>query len=197
MAATTRPGRPREFDRDDVLDAAVDVFWRQGFTGTSMRDLETTLGISQSSIYNSFGSKRELLEAALDRYEKRVHRELIAPLERTGGVDAAVDFLDSLQRWITADGRSGCLIINLMAGESDDAEMARRTKSFRDGLRMALTEAFREEPGMTSEDATAHAELILTTALGLNVAARGGAPDTELATMVSAAKAHVVGWHGR
>lgn len=194
MTETSHSGRPREFDHASVLDAAVDVFWRRGFGATSMRELETELGISQSSIYNAYGSKRRLLEAALDRYEARVCSELVTPLGSTGGVDAVVEFLDSLQRWVTDGGNRGCLVINLMVGQSDDPDLARRTGSFRDRLRRALVGAFRAEPGVTDGEATSYAELILTVALGLSVASRGGASTAELTGMVQATQAHVRRW---
>lgn len=191
MTETSRGGRPRAFDGDAVLDAAVGMFWRRGFEATSMRELETELGISQSSIYNAFGSKRQLLDAALDRYEGRVRRELVTPLGSTGGVDAVVEFLDSLQQWVTDGGNRGCLVINLMAGHSDDSELARRTVSFRDRLRRALADAIETEPGVTAAEASSHAELVLTAALGLSVASRGGASSEELTGMVRATQAQV------
>lgn len=187
MEATTSPGRPREFDPDEVLDVAVEVFWRRGPESTSMRDLEAELGISQSSIYNSFGSKGDLFNAALDRYEQRVHDELVAPLE-AGGVDAVLDFLDSLLGWITDDGHRGCLVTNLMASRSEDRDVAQRTRGFRDRMRQALAGALRCEPGLSGDEADAQAELVLTAALGLSVSASGGAATAELAGMIEATK---------
>jgi TetR/AcrR family transcriptional repressor of nem operon len=60
--------RTREFDESVVLERARDLFWEQGFTATSIQDLEKALGISRSSIYASFGSKRALYDKTLADY---------------------------------------------------------------------------------------------------------------------------------
>ncbi len=112
----TTTGRPRTFDEADVLDRAVELFWISGYRNTTTRELETALGISQSSIYNAFGSKQGLMAAALDRYESMTATALLEPLESgEHGLDAIATFFDSLAQWVTGDGRGGCMIINLMA----------------------------------------------------------------------------------
>lgn len=63
-----RTGRPREFDWDSVADAAVLLFWRQGYDKTSLADIMNATGLSSSSFYGAFGSKRALFEAALARF---------------------------------------------------------------------------------------------------------------------------------
>ncbi len=66
-------GRPREFDVDVALDQAIELFWRQGYEGTSLADLTGAMGITKPSLYAAFGSKEELFTKAVDRYlEKRV-----------------------------------------------------------------------------------------------------------------------------
>src|SRR3954451_10999173 len=61
-------GRPRAFDPDAALDAALAVFWRKGFEGTSLPDLTEAMGINRPSLYAAFGNKEELFRKALDRY---------------------------------------------------------------------------------------------------------------------------------
>ncbi|ALN75610.1 MULTISPECIES: TetR/AcrR family transcriptional regulator [unclassified Aureimonas] len=61
-------GRPREFDPDAALDSALEVFWRQGYEGTSLSDLTEAMGIAKPSLYAVFGNKEELFRKALDRY---------------------------------------------------------------------------------------------------------------------------------
>ena len=60
--------RPREFDEEAVLDAAVQCFWSRGFEATSVRDLAGSMGITGASLYNAFGDKRSLYRKALDHY---------------------------------------------------------------------------------------------------------------------------------
>src|ERR1700754_1304145 len=61
-------GRPREFDLDRALDHALEVFWRNGYEGTSIAELTEAMGINPPSLYAAFGSKEELFRKALDRY---------------------------------------------------------------------------------------------------------------------------------
>jgi AcrR family transcriptional regulator len=63
------PGRPREFEVDDVLDRAIEVFRERGYEASSMADIERATGLNTSSIYNTFGSKQTLFHRSLARYE--------------------------------------------------------------------------------------------------------------------------------
>ena len=63
------PGRPREFEVDDVLDRAIEVFRERGYEASSMADIERATGLNTSSIYNTFGSKEALFNRSLARYE--------------------------------------------------------------------------------------------------------------------------------
>jgi AcrR family transcriptional regulator len=67
---TKRMGRPREFDEETVLDAAMKLFWERGYEGTSMADLAKVMGLSPSSIYVAFGDKEALFQRAADKYAR-------------------------------------------------------------------------------------------------------------------------------
>src|SRR5262245_43867420 len=62
-------GRPRAFDREQALENAMQVFWRQGYEATSLTDLTTAMGINPPSLYAAFGDKERLFLEAVDRYE--------------------------------------------------------------------------------------------------------------------------------
>src|SRR6476659_2545331 len=64
-------GRPRAFCMDKALDAALDLFWRKGYEGTSIVDLTEAMGINPPSLYAAFGGKEALFRQALDRYEAK------------------------------------------------------------------------------------------------------------------------------
>lgn len=66
---TPTKGRPREFDIDDALAAALRVFWSKGYEGASLTDLTGAMGITRPSLYAAFGNKEELFRKALDLYE--------------------------------------------------------------------------------------------------------------------------------
>ena len=196
---TGAPGRPRTFDEDVVLERAVDLFWRSGYRSTTTRDLEATLGVSQSSLYNAFGSKQGLMRAVLDRYEARMGPELLEPLE-TGpdGLAAIYVFFDTLVRTVTGEGRAGCMIINLMAEDGgDNPEMSRRTRTYRMRVHAALGAAVNRAAadGHIKPDYLAErADLLFGVVMGINLLARGGAPATEVNRMAESVHRLVDTW---
>lgn len=78
--------RPREFDAEAVIDAAVDDFWSSTYASTSTDDLCRSTGLSRSSLYNAFGSKRDLYLSAIRRYAdmKQGERESLLESEDSG-----------------------------------------------------------------------------------------------------------------
>src|SRR5690606_39630614 len=62
-------GRPREFDVEDALAAALRVFWAKGYEGASLTDLTDAMAITRPSLYAAFGNKEALFKQALDLYE--------------------------------------------------------------------------------------------------------------------------------
>ena len=192
-------GRPRQFDADDVLDAAVELFWRRGFEGTSTRDVATETGLTASSLYNAFGSKQALLDHAMERYERRITDALLGPLERSDeGMAALEAFVRGLGRWIAGDGKRGCMLINLMAEDGGSTpEVARRTHAYRERLRTAFQRALRRAEQADETEAghaAARADLLVALVLGINVAARGGATAAELRRLVAGMRAQIRGW---
>ena len=69
-APTTTRGRPREFDPEEALTAALRVFWQRGYEGASMAELTEAMGITKPSLYACFGNKEALFKKALDLYER-------------------------------------------------------------------------------------------------------------------------------
>jgi AcrR family transcriptional regulator len=73
--------RPREFDRADVLDRATRLFWRHGYGGTSLNELEAEMGIGRTSIYGAFGGKEGLFLEVVDHYDATYSFKLRAALK--------------------------------------------------------------------------------------------------------------------
>ena len=61
-------GRPRKFDKEHALEAAMLVFWRNGYSGTSLADLTNAMAINKPSMYAAFGNKEQLFKASLEQY---------------------------------------------------------------------------------------------------------------------------------
>src|SRR6478752_603419 len=70
QASCAARGRPREFDTERALAAALSVFWTKGYEGASMAELTEAMGITKPSLYAAFGNKEALFTKALDLYER-------------------------------------------------------------------------------------------------------------------------------
>ena len=110
-------GRPREFERDVVLDRAMRVFWARGYEATSIEHLVARMGIQRGSLYATFGDKRALFFAAIERYDRVETSKLLATLEEPPSGKAAIQRFFRLKvELATAPGRPrGCLVTNSAA----------------------------------------------------------------------------------
>jgi TetR/AcrR family transcriptional regulator, transcriptional repressor for nem operon len=116
--------RPRKFDREAALEAAMDCFWRRGYKVTSMRELTACMGISGPSLYNTFGDKRAIFAAALERYVNRSPRAHIKHLEGFLPPKESIRrfFDEIIERSLNDPERRGCLLINLALEAPHDRE---------------------------------------------------------------------------
>src|SRR5712671_2081432 len=109
--------RPRQFDVDAALECAMDVLWTKGYEATSLDDLCETTGLSRSSLYATFGSKRNLLLRSVDRYVERRTPNIAAVLARPLPIRDAfaallAEFIDQI---VAGPGRRGCFLGNCAA----------------------------------------------------------------------------------
>ena len=171
--------RPREFDHEKALDAAVDCFWSRGVGATSVRDLANGMGINGPSLYNAFGDKRTLFVQALERYADRSMRSVIQRLERDHEpADRIRKFLGTLIEKSLADpDHRGCLIVNSALEISpDDAEITHLIASYLGEIeaffRRSLDRGRADGVISATIDARDAARLLLGVVLGIRVAAR-------------------------
>ncbi|CAH0998994.1 HTH-type transcriptional repressor ComR [Neolewinella maritima] len=121
---------PREtaFDETAILERARNLFWEKGYTATSIQDLEAALGIRRSSIYNTFGGKRQLYDRTLAQYQEENLSRLRTALLNTPDLRAALITLftqaaSQLHPECLTSSR-GCYIVNAtteMANSCADA----------------------------------------------------------------------------
>jgi TetR/AcrR family transcriptional regulator, transcriptional repressor for nem operon len=106
--------RPREFNEEIALGAAIECFWRHGYEATSVRDLAASMRISGPSLYNAFGDKRALFAKALESYLDQSARAMIKRVEESLPPKEAVRrFLDEIIESSVSDReRRGCFLIN-------------------------------------------------------------------------------------
>ncbi|MFD9701018.1 TetR/AcrR family transcriptional regulator [Lentzea sp. NPDC059081] len=182
----TAIGRPRGFDADEALHAAMLVFWRQGYEGASLADLTSAMGITKTSMYAAFGNKEELFRKALARYDEGPASYGIRAVEQPTAFDVARAFLDGAVRTTTQPGGpTGCLGVqgSLVAGES--GEPAREILSeWRNNGRKLLETRFRravEEGDLPAgTDAGKLALYVITIGFGIAVQASSGVSRADL-----------------
>lgn len=177
--------RPQEFDRDDVLDKALMVFWQKGFEAASVQDLVDATGLNRGSLYNSFGDKADLFAEVMERYGAQSPAKPLAEAAHDPNSDAdsrklIVSFFKTLvQRALQDKDRKGCLLTNTSAGLYGCCDsMADYIADTLGGLEHSLTilvERGQDRGTITSTDQPrAIARSLVASAQGLNVMARAG-----------------------
>jgi TetR/AcrR family transcriptional regulator, transcriptional repressor for nem operon len=139
-------GRPKEFDPDAALNAALDAFWSNGFEGCSMAELLDEMAINRQSLYDTFGDKRELFLAVLAKYMERVGNDLKATLSvGKSPLGRIRNFLKVLAEKLAAGGGKGCLLTNTMVELGPhDAEIRKLVADRWLELEDALTQLLRQ-----------------------------------------------------
>lgn len=116
-------GRPRAFDTDKALDAAMEVFWRKSYQGASIADLTAAMGINPPSLYAAFGSKEGLFRAVLERYDEIGKGFLTRVLEAETGRAAVEAFLYGVADNATdPNSPPGCLVVQAGMACPEEAE---------------------------------------------------------------------------
>ncbi|MER6002501.1 TetR/AcrR family transcriptional regulator [Nonomuraea angiospora] len=186
-------GRPKQFDPDVAVGHAMDVFWRKGYAATTPQDLVDALGIGKGSLYNTFGSKHALFEAALSRYRDSQAAALIEMLEEPGPVkDRLRRALRLLSEMDLADpDRRGCMAVNTAAelGQADEnaAQLVRRMfDRTEDAFRALVEEGRRTGEIAADRDARAVGSLLLNTVVGMRLLARVADGPDRLTRVVDA-----------
>ncbi len=119
--------RTKAFDEEQILHKALKLFWCKGYEATSMQDLVEGLGINRSSMYDTFGDKKNLFLKALKLYRDQQARDLInflnnAPAEKT----SIARLLDNIADEVIQDAdRKGCFMVNTtleLASRDKDVE---------------------------------------------------------------------------
>jgi len=122
--------RTREFDIDQAVDRAMDLFWRQGYAETSLPDLLKELSIGSGSFYAAFGSKEQLYIRSLERYASLQNSELEKILDETPEIRPAVrKVLVSMIEADLTDPARGCLVVNTATQCGDQPSAADRVNT--------------------------------------------------------------------
>lgn len=179
-------GRTRQFDIDEALDRALEVFWTRGYEGATLPELTRAMGINRPSLYAAFGNKEQLFRKALDRYQTGPMSFLTEALRKpTARVVAEAIFSGFVRMQRDRDKARGCLIVSGALAAGEEAETVRRDLA---QLRQAIVKTLRERfkqaihegdlPAGT--DCSTLARYTATLLGGLAVQAASGATEKEL-----------------
>jgi AcrR family transcriptional regulator len=189
-------GRPREFERQAALEAAMLLFWRKGFAATSMNDLCEAMGIRSPSLYAAFGSKEGLYLEAIDHYVRTVgppiwDRLAAAPTARAGVESMLLAATESLPK--SRATPAGCMAALAAVGDEWPAPITSVVKKVRlqmlGNLRARLQAAVaeRELPASTAIDHLSR--FYFSVFEGMAIQARDGANQADLQGVVAVAMA--------
>jgi TetR/AcrR family transcriptional regulator, transcriptional repressor for nem operon len=183
-----RPGRPAQFDRDSALSALLWLLWSKGYDAATQEEMLAATGLSSSTLYRSFGTKADILEAVLARY-LALADEMLAPLERGhGGVADVHAFFDHLQGLLGGPlSTAGCLVWNTMQnpinGNSRIKALTERyMRRLRDGLIAALQRATDAGEVLPSAPQTL-ADALRAGVVGVQARGRAGDIDDAIAML--------------
>jgi AcrR family transcriptional regulator len=173
-------GRPREFDVEKALDAALGVFWRKGYEGASYADLTEATGVERPALYSAFGNKEALFRRVLARYDERYLGYIAEALQLPTSRQVAAHILYNAADLNTRHSdHTGCLAINGALAGSDEAEPVRQALiDFRAAgqaqLRDRFERAVAEGDLPKSANADALAAFIMAMTHGMAVQAKAG-----------------------
>jgi AcrR family transcriptional regulator len=191
--APSRPGRPREFDPDQALGAALKVFWARGYEGASLSELTRAMRINKPSLYATFGDKAELFRKVVDRYvqaQASIWEGLLShESARTAVENALCAAADSLTG---PKNPRGCLLVHaaLSCTKQSDCIKKQLAAKRADGnllLRARLQRAQNDGELSSNVDVAALSRFYSTVLRGMSVEASGGASRSDLQRVIDLA----------
>jgi AcrR family transcriptional regulator len=193
-------GRPRAFDRDEVLALAANTFWQLGYEGASIADLTKAMGITPQSLYAAFTSKADLYREALTRYQTRVDAGsgIARALEEERTVAAAFDraLRESAREYSRPDQPRGCMLSTaVLTCAIENGDVAAYVAALRADVLAAfkarIRRGMKEGDIKPDTDAAGLARYLQSVFQGMSLQARDGATKADLTAIAAIASAEV------
>jgi TetR/AcrR family transcriptional repressor of nem operon len=188
--------RKKEFDEDELLEKAVNLFWQKGYNATSAQDLVDGLGINRSSLYNAYTDKRTLFKKSLIHYQLKQTNTMIAMLARAENAKKALKqiFAGLIEESVNDRLLRGCFMVNTaveLAGIDEEIGdiVNKNNKSVEDALTKIIEKGQKDEQFSSKTDARAFARFIFGNITAIKVSARTGADRKTLEDMAEIALA--------
>lgn len=179
--------RKKEFDEDELLEKATNLFWRKGYNATSAQDLVDELKINRSSLYNTYSDKKTLFQKALKKYQEQQTKAVIDMLNNADDPEKAIrQVFDNLVKESNEDTVArGCFMVNTaveIAGQDEEigALVHANNKSVEDALTTIIEKGQKMGQFSTKNTARAYARFLFGSINALRVIARSGADKDAL-----------------
>jgi AcrR family transcriptional regulator len=186
-------GRPREFDLEDALAAALKVFWRKGYEATSLSDLTEAMGVTRPSLYCAFGNKEELFKKALGLYEREKMAFIDQALEKPTAYEAVRYLLMKGCDAQTDPDTPGCMAVNgvLNTGGIASESVRRALEACRVSIQTKLRDRFerakREGDIRADCDVQALTAYVMALAQGMALQASAGMARRDMVDVIELA----------
>mgnify|MGYP003706049115 CR=1 FL=1 len=176
--------RPIEFNRDQALNAAMKLFWRQGYVATSMNQLLQVMKISRSSFYAGFVDKRSVFVESLNLFSLRTRNLLLLDFDSDSPLTSVRAFFDKttfdIPQWRI---NAGCMMVNTILELADvDPELSHLAAERLNRIELDFVDLFKNK----MQDPVSAASVVMTLNKGIRVSSRTGASAAELDRTISA-----------
>lgn len=172
-------GRPKEFDREEVLQKALYTFWEKGYEATTLPDLLESMGINRSSFYNSFGDKQTLFREVMSLYYQQTAIKRLTILQKAKSAKQGLwDYFNhNIDVAVAEYNPGGCLLTNTATNlKTIDEQVTKHIVQGVDRLEQALFNLLEKGQKLgeiaPDKDIKAIARLMISVSYGLNIAAR-------------------------
>lgn len=188
-------GRPKQFDTEKALHAAMEQFWLTGFEATSLQDLLKSTRLSKSSLYQTFGNKHKLFLSCIAEYQRLHSQEMSKQLDQSA---SALEFVERFLHDVVAEAdrvatKKGCLLINTINEcAQHDPEIAHSVNNGMINIAKVLAKAIErakdEGDIATSIETDVLVTYLMTQVSGLRSMVKGGATKETLLSVVEVIK---------
>ncbi|MTB66082.1 TetR family transcriptional regulator [Providencia sp. wls1943] len=186
-------GRPRNYDSHEALNNIMALFWRKGYSATSLEDLVDVTAMKKPSLYAAFGNKARLYELAMARFGEIAQAHYTAALAEQSPNEP---LFVRLNRWLRAtvslyngvDGKTGCMVLSTAVAETDDPQVQAFLKDVILAQETMLIACIEKEKSALREPE--NARLLVKTLIALlhsvSLRARAGETKEELSALIDA-----------
>ncbi|NMH87127.1 TetR/AcrR family transcriptional regulator [Flavivirga algicola] len=168
--------RKKEYIEEEVIEKAMNLFWRNGYETTSVRMLEKEMGINQFSMYSSFGNKQGVFLESIKCYKKKAKEELFDKLKQsTNGIEAIKEYFYNFIEFSKETRlNKGCLLTNTVneLGEYADTLIMSEIVKFATDVKSHIIEKLETDKQKDSETISKQANYLMVSLQGLSVASK-------------------------